>query len=164
MKISKRLIVAVVLVGLLSVTAIGTWAAPGRQGTVPVVPQKTTAPLNETVNLGTSTVEVDATASAGGTLTVEKVADPATKIGEAPTGWEFLLDQALDISITGGTMTSVQVCVPQTPDMEAQTTTFHFWDAVKKVWVAIPTVVTTGTPALVCGSGSAEGQYALMGK
>ncbi len=164
MKNSKRLIVTIIVVILLTLTAVSVWAAPGRVGTVPLLPDEVTGMLNESVSFGTGTVTVQASSSSGGTLVVQKVADPVTVVGALPTGWTLLLDEALEITIASGSTTSVQVCVPQSPNMENKNPTFHYWDAVNKVWNAIPTEITSGTPPLICGTGTAEGKYALLGQ
>ncbi len=164
MKISTRLIVSIIVVILLTATAISVWAAPARVGTVPVLPNEIVGGLTETINFGTGTVIVQAGASEGGTLTVQKVADPVTAIGDLPEDWVLLLDEALEITITDGSMSTSQICVPYSPDMEEREPTFHFWDTVNKIWTSIPTEITTGTPAMVCGTGSSEGKYALLGK
>lgn len=164
MKKSTRLIISFIVVVLLAATAISVWAAPARIGTVPVLPNEITGGLTETINFGTGTVIVQAGASEGGTLTIQKVADPATAIGSLPDDWVLLLDEALEITITDGSMTKGQICVPYSPDMESREPTFHFWDTSNKTWTAIPTEITTDTPAMVCGTGSSEGKYALLGK
>jgi hypothetical protein len=164
MKNSKRLIVAVIVAILLTVTAVSVWAAPSRVGTVPVLPDEITGMLSESISFGTGTVTVQAGASEGGTLTILKVADPATSIGVFPDGWVTLLDEALEITVIDGTMSTAQICVPFSPDMENKSPTFYHWDAANKTWTAIPTEISTGTPSLVCGTGSSEGKYALLGK
>ena len=164
MKKSTRLIVAVFLVVLLSITAISVWAAPSRVGSVPFLEDQVTALITDTINFGTGTLSVEANASPDSTMTVEKVDNPATLLGPAPEGWVFLLDQALDVKVSAGTVSSVRLCVPQTPDMENKTLLFHFWDTVEMKWAAIQTTTTIGTPNLVCGTGTSGGQYALLGQ
>lgn len=164
MKKSTRLIVAIFLVVILSVTAIGVWAAPARVGTVPVLSENISAGLSEVVNIGTGTVSVQADASSGGSMNIEKITDPSTKIGLPPEGWVFLLDQALKITISNGLMNSVHICVPQAPDMVTKTTVFHYWKTENSTWTPIPTEVTGENPPMICGTGSAEGHYALLGK
>lgn len=164
MKKSTRLIISLAVVILLALTAVSVWASPNRVGTVPVLPDELSGMLSETINFGTGTVSVQASSSEGGTLTVLKVADPAIVIGPLPEGWVLLLDEALEVTIVDGTTSSVKICVPQGPDMESHSPTFHYWDSATSSWSAIPTEVTTGTPSMVCGTGSAEGKYALLGQ
>jgi hypothetical protein len=164
MKKSTRLIIAVILVILLSITAVSVWAAPSRVGSVPFLENIFTAVLTDTINFGTGTLSIEAKASDGGTMTVEKLDDPATLIGPAPDGWVFLLDQALDVKITNGSASTVRICVPQTPDMDNKTILFHFWDDTDKKWIGIQTTTTFGNPNLVCGTGTSGGQYALLGQ
>lgn len=174
MKNSKRFLIAAILVVLLTVTAVSVWAAPSRQGTVPIVPTQSTVPLTETLNFGTGTVEVIATNSTSGTLTVKIVEDPTKTFGPPTAGWNFMPDQALEISISDSAETTIQICIPQTPDMEKKTMVFNYWDSFKKVWVPIPTVTTPGTPPTICGTSpvvtgqswynSVEGIFALLGK
>lgn len=164
MKKSTRLIVAVILVILLSITAVSVWAAPSRVGSVPFLESLFTAKLTESINFGTGTLSVEADASTDGTMTVEKLDDPAALLGPAPDGWAFLLDQALDVKVSTGTVSTVRLCVPQTPDMENKTLLFHFWDTEAKKWMAIQTTTTLGNPNMVCGKGTSGGQYALLGQ
>jgi hypothetical protein len=164
MKKSTRLIIAVILVILLSITAVSVWAAPSRVGSVPFLESQFTALLTDTINFGTGTLSVEANTSEGGTMTVEKLDNPATLIGPPPDGWVFLLDQALDVKILNGSAGKVHICVPQSPDMENKTLVFHFWDAINKKWTAIQTTTTFGNPNLVCGTGTSGGQYALLGQ
>jgi hypothetical protein len=164
MKTSKRAIAAVIVVIFLALTAVGVWAAPNRVGTVPVLPEEVSGMLSESINFGTGTITVQASTSDGGSLTVQKVADPVNAVGALPEGWVTLLDEALEITVIEGSMSTAQICVPYSPDMENKTPTFHFWDTVNKIWTSIPTEVTTGTPPLVCGTGSSEGKYVLLGK
>ncbi len=164
MKTSKRVIISMGVVVLLALTAVSVWASPNRVGTVPVLPDEMSGMLSETINFGTGTVSVQASSSEGGILTVLKVADPVTVIGPLPEGWSLLLDEALEVTIVDGSTGTVKICVPQSPDMEDRSPTFHYWDSTANIWSAIPTEVTTGTPPMVCGTGTAEGKYALLGQ
>jgi hypothetical protein len=164
MKKSTRLFIAVILVILLSITAVSVWAAPSRVGSVPFLENQFTAKLTDSVNFGTGTVSVEANASSDGTMVVEKLDNPASLLGPAPDGWVFLLDQALDVKVTTGEVSTVHLCVPQTPNMENKTLLFHFWDTVDKKWKAIQTTTTFGNPNMVCGTGTSGGQYALLGQ
>lgn len=164
MKKSTRLLVAVILVLLLSISAVSVWAAPSRVGSVPFLEDQFTALLTDTINFGTGTLSIQANASSDGTMTVEKLDNPATLLGPAPDGWVFLLDQVLDVKVSTGSVSTVRICVPQTPNMENKTILFHFWDATDKKWKAIQTTTTFGSPNLVCGTGKSGGQYALLGQ
>lgn len=164
MKTSNRLIISIVVIALLALTAVSVWASPNRVGTVPVLPDEMSGALAETINFGTGTVSVQASSSEGGTLTVLKIADPITVIGPLPEGWTLLLDEALEVTIVDGTTSEVKICVPQSPDMEGRSPTFHYWDSAIKSWSAIPTEITSGTPPMVCGTGKSEGKYALFGQ
>ncbi len=164
MKKQTRLFFAILLVILLSIAAVSVWAAPDRVGTVPFLENEFTALLTETINFGTGTLSVEANASSDGTMTVEKLDDPATLLGTPPDGWAFMLDQALDVKITNGSISTVRICVPQTPDMEEKNVVFHFWDTNTMKWLAIQTTTTFGNPNLICGTGKSGGQYALLGQ
>jgi len=164
MKKYTRLSIAVLFMLVVAVAAVRTWAAPGRQGTVPLLPLVTTVTLQETANFGTGTVSVDALTTPGSILTITKVENPASVTGAPPDGLKFLIDQILDISVSNGPFMSAQICVPQAPNLVNKTAAFHLWDAVKKVWVAVPTEEKSGTPPLICGTINSPGQYALIGK
>ncbi len=168
MKNSKRLIVVVVVVALLAVTALSVWASPSRRGTVPVVAPVYNDPIpqqniSRTINFGTGTVEIEATNCTNGSLSLDKIADPATALGGF-YGGSFIPNEAVDVGVSGCAQKSLQVCVPQSPDMEGKTMAWNVWDEASKSWSPLPTSITGSNPTMICGSASGDGKFALLGK
>ena len=164
MKRSNRFLITVIVVILLSATAISVWAAPGRVGTVPILPETVSGSFAETINFGTGTASIQASTTTGGVVTIQKVNDLITAIGPLPEGWIPLLNEALEVMVTDGSAASVEICVPNSPDLADRSPVFHYWNKDNQTWSAIPTELKSGDPEMVCGTGSSEGKYALLGK
>ncbi len=158
MKRSMRLTIALVLTGLLVVTAIGVWAAPKFQGTVPVIPVTGQGTCSGgPIDMGTALFTPQ---SSECTLTVDLVEDPAGTYVPAPEGKAF----------TGSTFkvtadpkdTIVQVCYAYPPEFENKEAKIHrlneaanpaVWDEVSGADVGDGTICVT----------SAVGVFSLIG-
>jgi hypothetical protein len=164
-----RFVVAGVLTVLLVGGGVNVWAGSLRRGTVPDVPIVTTGICNQVLNFATGIVKIEVTASDTCILTATLIKDPVTIIGKAPESWDYLFPDAVEVAVTGGTVTQVNVCIPFIPDWKnkkiGETINFYFWNKTEKAWVTIPTVIVdTATPPLICGTGTSTGYYALFGK
>jgi hypothetical protein len=135
MKRSVRLTIAVLLTGLLVVTAIGVWAAPKFQGTVPSIPVTGQGTCSGgPIDMGTA---LFTPISADCTLTVDLVEDPAGSYVPAPEGEAFT---GSTFKVTADPMdTVVQVCYAFPPEFENKEAKIHKLneDATPVVWVEV---------------------------
>ena len=158
MKRSIRLTIAFLLTALLVLTAIGVWAAPKFQGTVPGIPVTGGGSCSDgTIDMGTALFTPQTTECI---ITVELVEDPAALYSPAPEGKAF----------TGSTFkvtadpkdTIVQVCYAYPPEFANKNAKIYRLneDAAPTVWVEVSgAVIGNGT---ICVT-SAVGIFSLIG-
>ena len=139
--------------------AIGVWAAPGRQGTVPV-PLTDVAIANcVSVTLGTVQITVTNPCATG---TASLVADPASTLGPVPNGSSFLADV---VTVRLDNAADINVCYPYTKASADKSAKIYKWDEATKSWVAVDGTVS-GNPGQICfvdKGVSTGGSYALIG-
>jgi len=164
MKRSTRLLVAIILVLLLAVVSVSVWAAPGRQGSVPVPPRTYPGEIGEEINIGIGTVSTEGTS---GRVNVKLIKDPSKKFGPATHGI-YLLNYAIDVKVVQGSVNSVEVCVPLNPDWadkemgpEIQ---WYLWDSDAEAWVDVETSIKEGVPPMICGTSDQAGVFSLQGQ
>lgn len=155
MKFPTKLMIALTLTLILSFVSLNVWAAPGRQGTVPITPREAVLVAGETVTLGT--VEVAATVSGQVIL----VSDPGIIIGPAPAGLSFLSDAVVFVLDKPGDIT---ISFPYPKDIKDKAGDIYKWDEVKKEWVALKGIVSGDPPMITFTDiGVTGGSYALLG-
>lgn len=151
----RTVIIAFALTLVLAVVSFSVWAAPGRQGTVPIPPR--VAALLPGVRTTLGTVEVSA--SVAGTVT--RVEDPATDIGPAPDGFSFLSDAVtFELEEEG----DITVCYPYPQEVADQDGGISKWDEAAGEWVTTESTVS-GEPPVICFTdpGVTGGSYSLLG-
>lgn len=158
MKRSLRLTIAFLLTTVFVVAAIGVWAAPKYQGTVPPPPTKAVGKCSGgAIDMGTALFTPQ---SAICTVTVELVEDPAGSYVAAPGGKTF----------TGSTFkvtadpadTIIQVCYAYPTEFARKEAKIHRLnqDATPALWVEVSgNAVREGT---ICVT-SAPGVFSLIG-
>jgi hypothetical protein len=157
MKQITKFSVAIVLVSILALIAVGVWASPKFQGTVPPPPPTgggtgVTGP--QTVDMGTAMITCD-----NCQVTATKVADPAT-LAPAPTGSSFYGD-AFTVTVTPPDAV-VKISFAYPPDFAGKNVKVYKLDdkASPPVWVEVPGATIENGVISVSGTG---GVYALMG-
>lgn len=181
----KRLTLAMVVMLVLALFATGIWAAPGRQGTVPLPPSEfagTCAPP-AVVNFftGYATVREECTFVLKHSPNFDEVkgwlqlpAELAQSDWLPENGWTVAFDFVW-IHLTSGKATSEQVCVPFSPSWEGkkpgENLKWFVWDrslfkwddqAKKRIpqekeWVQAETILNENTtPKQLCGTITAD--------
>jgi hypothetical protein len=161
MKTSAKLSIALVVALILSFAAISVWAAPSRQGTVPIQPDVLPISGLGTVNGGTFNVTLLGNCGSKGTLTREKYLTGLEKdFGKAPTGSNYLTD-GVKIQLNGAC--DIQVCFPYPKDYETKGGQIYKWDG--KAWVLLTSTIS-GDPKKICvtDKGVQTDSYSLLGK
>jgi hypothetical protein len=153
-----RFALAVALSITLVLTAVGVWAAPKFQGTVPPVPQiPVTGDCLETVNMGTAIFTVTPTECI---KEVALINDPAITYVPAPEGLAFVGDTFK--ATTDPVDAIVQACYAYPPEFADKKATIYRLNekATPNVWGEVPgAVISDGT---ICVS-SAAGIFSLIG-
>jgi hypothetical protein len=158
MKRSIRLTIALLLTGLLVLTAIGVWAAPKFQGTVPSIPVTGEGSCSGgPIDMGTALFTPQSTDC---TITVELVEDPAGSYVPEPEGKAFTGDT---FKVTADPKdTIIQVCYAYPPEFEKKEAKIHRLNEEAKpaVWVEVSGGdIGDGT---ICVT-SAVGVFSLLG-
>lgn len=151
-----RISIAAILAIVLVFTAVGAWAAPKFQGTVPPIPVTGSGNSTTPLNLGTVVVK---TSCAACSMTASVVSNPGSK-APAPTGKQFL-GTAFDLSVVGTGPFNISFAYPATyADKGAKI--YKLNTAVTpNVWVEVPSVVNPdGTISADVTEG---GIYTLIG-
>ncbi len=117
MKNKSKIIIAISLTLLLSIVSLNVWAAPQRQGTVPIIP----------VTGGTFTVNLLCDCTQNGEVT--RINDPETEVAPAPTGFEFLSD-----TFKMKNFCDVEICYPYPDDYKSKKGQIYIWDEDAKEW------------------------------
>jgi hypothetical protein len=158
MKRSMRLTIALLLAGLLVVTAVGVWAAPKFQGTVPPIPVTGQGTCSGgPIDMGTALFTPQ---SPECTLAVDLVEDPVGSYVPAPDGKAFTGSTFKVTAVPKETI--VQVCYAYPPEFENKGAKIHRLneDAKPPVWVEVSgNAEGDGT---ICVT-SAVGVFSLIG-
>jgi len=156
MRFSTKIMIALTLTLILSFTITSVWAAPSRQGTVPLPADEVSVEPNTPITLGT----VELTFSISGKAFREK--DPENNLGPAPENHEFLADVVTVILDTEG---NVKFCYPYPEDTERRDGQVHKWDPTTESWVLLESTIS-GNPKLICTTdeGVINATYALIGE
>lgn len=161
MKNSTRLLIAITLTLVMFVGAVSVWAGSARQGTVPIFPEEFTGVCgkDQTINFGTGTVT-----ALGACEILVTVPDPGES-GPLPKNRSRLFDH-VSVTVTSGTLESVKICVPLSPDWQekkiAKGLDWYVWADGK--WTKVETSIEQGPPEVVCGSSESAGIFTLLGK
>jgi len=133
MKFTSKLMIALTLTLVLGLVGINVWAAPGRQGTVPLIP----------VTGGTIQVNYlcDCTTEEA---KITRFEDPKTEVGPAPTGFDFLSD-TFDIE----NICEIEICYPYPEDYEDQKGQIYIWNTVSEDWEITDSYIY-GEPKQIC--------------
>lgn len=155
MKRSISFSIALALTLLLALVSISVWAAPVRQGTVPIPPDEADLLPNEPVTLGT----VEITCTCSGTAT--RITDPETDIGPAPEGLSFLSDA---VTVELHEVCNITVCYPYPAEVEDQNGEIYKWDEDTELWAAVEGIIS-GDPPKICYTDEdvIGGSYSLIG-
>ncbi|MCJ7773762.1 MAG: hypothetical protein MUP22_11605 [Desulfobacterales bacterium] len=153
---TKSISIALAVTLVLAVVSISVWAAPARQGTVPIPPYKADLLPNIPVTLGT--VEITCTCSGIAT----RITDPEADIGPAPEGFSFLSDA---VTIELQEECDITVCYPYPPEVEEQNGEIYKWDEDTELWVAVEGIIS-GDPPKICYTDEdvIGGTYVLIGE
>jgi len=159
MKSFTRFAIAVVITMVLSFVAIGVWAGPGRQGTVPVPTAQAPITPGTPVTLGTVQILVSGD---GVTGTATIVPDPATVFGPPPEGLVFLADAVM---ITLSQPADINICYSYPKALADKNAKIFKWDETTKLWVATEGTVS-GDPQQICflDKQVTGGSYTLLGQ
>ena len=151
-----RISIAAILATVLVLTAVGAWAAPKFQGTVP--PPATSGTGNSTTPINLGTVEVS-TNCAACSMTATVVPNPGSS-APAPTGKQFL-GTAFELSVVGTGPFNISFAYP-TAFADKGAKIYKLSTAVTpNVWVEVPSVVNAdGTISADVTEG---GIYTLIG-
>ena len=160
MKRSIRLIIAVLLTGLLVLTAVSVWAAPKFQGTVVEPPPTGGGPCSEgTINMGTALFTPLGTDC---TIFVEWIEHPATTYVPAPAGLTFVGDT---FKVTMNPVTELfEVCYAYPPNFADRNARIYRLNEEAKptVWVEVPGAKIDKVNMTICVT-SISGVISLIG-
>ncbi len=159
MKRSMRLTIALLLTAVFIVAAVGVWAAPKYQGTVPPPPTKVVSDCSKgAIDMGTALFTPQAATCK---VTVELVDDPAGEYVGEPEGKEFTGDT---FKVTADPADTIfQVCYAYPTEFAKKEAKIHRLNqnATPAVWVEVSgAVIGNGT---ICVT-SAPGVFSLIGK
>lgn len=158
MKHKIHLSIALTLAMVLSLVGLSVWAAPERQGTVPVVPDLIPITALIPVTGGTYQVELLCDCPYDGLVT--RIPDPEEEIGPAPENHKYLSDAA-EVELEGPC--NIEICYPYPSDYEKQKGQIYKWDMDQKEWKIRDTTIYDD-PQQICTIDyeTTGGQYALI--
>jgi len=144
MKFSSKVLIALSLTLILSLVGINVWAAPGRQGTVPIAP--TTVTIEGIIPVTGGTYQVTLLGNCGAVGTVTRIADPENEIGPANIGFEFLTD---GVKVELDKACRVEICYPYPTEYKDMNGKIYKWDALAESWKVVESIIS-GDPAQMC--------------
>lgn len=132
MKLTSKLMIALALTLVLSLVSLTVWAAPERQGTVPLIP------------VTGGTIQTNLLCDCTEEATITRIEDPETEVGPAPTGFDFLSD-TFDID----NVCEIEICYPYPEDYEEQKGQIYTWNTVAEEWEITDSYIY-GEPKQIC--------------
>jgi hypothetical protein len=160
MKIASKLSIALILAFVLSIASLSVWAAPDRQGTVPV--QQGVIPVTGNTPAAGGTFTVTILGGCAGKGNATRIAAPATEVGPAATGFSFLTD---GIKVVIDQACDIQICYPYPTEYETKNGGINKWASATQTWGLLVTTIS-GTPKQICviDNQVTDGTYALIGQ
>ena len=162
MKRIKRFSVAVLLVGILALTATGVWASQKFKGTVPPLPRDEGGDCHETIDMGTAlfTAQVEE-GQAGCTISVEWIGRDTSAYAAPPEGLACVSD-AFEVTVNPSTIL-VKVCYAYPPELAEKDAKIYRLnqEANPPVWVEVPGAEIKD--GVICVT-TTPGVFALIGR
>ena len=115
MKNKIQLSIALAIALVLSLIGLNVWAAPERQGTVPVFPDL--IPITALIPVTGGTYQVELLCDCPYEGLVIRIPDPEEQIGSAPEDQKYLSD-AVAVELEGAC--NIEICYPYPSDYEKQ--------------------------------------------
>jgi hypothetical protein len=160
MKIATKLSIAIALALVLSTVSLSVWAAPERQGTV--IQQAGVIPVTGNTPAVGGTFIVTILGGCTGKGNVTRIADPATKVGPAATGFSFLTD---GIKVVINQACDIQICYPYPQAYADKSGGINKWASATQTWGLLVTTIS-GNPKQICviDNQVTDGTYGLIGQ
>lgn len=158
MKNKIQLSIALTIALVLSLIGLNVWAAPERQGTVPVFPDL--IPITALIPVTGGTYQVELLCDCPNEGLVTRIPDPEEQIGSAPNDQKYLSD-AVEVELEGPC--NIEICYPYPREYENQKGQIYKWDTGEKEWEIRDTIIYED-PQQICTIDyeTTGGQYALI--